>query len=103
MENIKLEKEAGIATITLNRPDRLNLLNKGMINEIGKAVEEVGKDEDTVVVVITGAGERAFTAGIDVNEMKDLEVSSAKEFISRLHHTIKDVRDLFDQIAVALL
>jgi len=70
-----------LATITLNRPEKLNLLNREMINEIGKAAEELGRDENIRVVVITGAGERAFTAGIDVNEMKDLDVSSAREFI----------------------
>ncbi|GAH15768.1 unnamed protein product, partial [marine sediment metagenome] len=77
-QNIKLEKEGGLATITLNRPEKLNLLNRGMINEIGEAAEEMGRDEGIRVVVITGAGERAFTAGIDVNEMKDLNPLSAR-------------------------
>jgi enoyl-CoA hydratase/carnithine racemase len=66
LQNIKLEKEGGLATITLNRPE-LNLFNRGMIDEIGEAATELGKDEDIRVVVITGAGRRAFTAGIDVN------------------------------------
>ena len=100
-ENIKLEKERELSTITLNRPE-LNLLNRGMIREIGKAAEELGRDEDVRVVVITGAGERAFTAGIDVNEMKDLDVSSAKEFIRQLHYTIKSVRDL-DKVVIAAI
>jgi len=101
-ENIKLEKEGGIATITLNRPERLNLLNRGMINEIGEVIEELGREEDIRVVVITGAGDRAFIAGIDVNEMKDLEVSSAKEFIRRFHYTIKAIRDL-DKVVIAAI
>jgi len=101
-ENIKLEKEGGIATITLNRPERLNLISRGMINDIGKAVEALNEDEDIRVVVITGAGDRAFTAGIDVNEMKDLKVSSAKEFIRKLHHTIKGVHDL-DKVVIAAI
>ena len=100
-ENIKLEKERELSTITLNRPE-LNLLNRGMIREIGKAAEELGRDEDIRVVVITGAGERAFTAGIDVNEMKDLSASSAKEFIRQLHYTIKSVRDL-DKVVIAAI
>ena len=101
-ETIKLEKEEGLATITLNRPEKLNLLNREMIKEIGEAVEEVGRDKALRVVVITGAGERAFTAGIDVNEMKDLDVSSAKEFIRQLHYTIKSVRDL-DKVVIAAI
>ena len=101
-ENIKLEKEGEIATITLNRPQRLNLLNREMINEIGKVVEELGRDKDIRVVVITGAGDRAFTSGIDVNEMKDLNALSAKEFIRRFHYTIKGVRDL-DKVVIAAI
>ncbi|MBA7691542.1 Short-chain-enoyl-CoA hydratase [subsurface metagenome] len=101
-ENIKLEKEGGIATITLNRPEKLNLLNRGMINEIGKAAAELGRDENVRAVVITGAGERAFTAGIDVNEMKDLDVSSAREFIRNFHYVIKSIRDL-DKVVIAAI
>jgi enoyl-CoA hydratase len=101
LQNIKLEKEGGLATITLNRPE-LNLFNRGMIDEIGEAATELGKDEDIRVVVITGAGRRAFTAGIDVNEMKDLDVSSAREFIGNFHYTIKSIRDL-DKVVIAAI
>lgn len=101
-ENIELEKEIGLATITLNRPEKLNLLNKRMINEIGKVVEELGRDEGIRVVVITGAGERAFTVGIDVNEMKDLDVLNAKEFIKDFHHVIKGTRDL-EKVVIAAI
>jgi len=101
LENIKLEKERGSVTITLNRPE-LNLLNREMISDIGKAAEELGRDEDVRVLVITGAGARAFTAGIDVNEMKDLNVSSAKEFIRQFHYTIKSIRDL-DKVVIATI
>jgi len=100
-ESIKLEQEGGVATITLNRPE-LDLINRGMIDEISRAVETLGRDEDIRVVVITGAGERTFTAGIDVNEMKDLDVSSAKEFIKQLHYTIKSIRDL-DKVVIAAI
>lgn len=101
-QNIKLEKEGGLATITLRRPEKLNLLNREMINEIGKAAEELGRDEGIRVVVITGAGERAFTAGIDVNEMKDLDVSSARDFIRNFHYVIKNIRDL-DKVVIAAI
>jgi len=101
-ENIKLEQMEGLATITLNRPEKLNLLNREMINEIGKAAEELGRDENIRVVVITGAGDRAFTAGIDVNEMKDLDASSARDFIRNFHYVIKSIRDL-DKVVIAAI
>ena len=83
----------------------LNILSVlGLLKKLlgGEGVEELGRDEESGVVVITGAGERAFIAGIDVNEMKDLEVSSAKEFIRRLHYTIKSVRDM-DKVVIAAI
>jgi len=101
-ENIRLEKEGGMAIVTLNRPEELNLINRGMIRDIREATAELEKDEDIRVVIITGAGDRAFTAGIDVNEMKDLDASSAKEFISQLHYSIKGVRDL-DKVVIAAI
>ena len=58
------EKQNGIGTITLNRPDRLNALNEQLINELATAVQAVAKDEEIRVLVVTGAG-RAFCAGGD--------------------------------------
>lgn len=101
-ENIRLEKEGGMAIVTLNRPEKLNLINRGMIRGIREVTAELEKDEDIRVVIITGAGDRAFTAGIDINEMKDLDASSAKEFISQLHNSIKGVRDL-DKVVIAAI
>jgi enoyl-CoA hydratase len=65
---ITLEKAEGIATLTLNRPEKLNALNEVMAAELLDAVTEVEEDKDTKVLVITGAG-RAFWAGADVKEL----------------------------------
>lgn len=64
-ENLMLEKKDGIATITLNRPDKLNALSPYLLYEIGRACEDVKNDDATKVVVITGAG-RAFCSGADL-------------------------------------
>lgn len=101
-QNIRLDKEEGMATITLNRPEKLNLLNPVMIDEIGRAAEELSRDETIRVVVITGAGDRAFSAGVDVNTMKDLDPKDAKEFIRKLHYTIKEVLEL-DKVVIAAI
>lgn len=63
-QTIILKKQDGVGTITLNRPDRLNALNEQMIKELALAEEEVAKDEEIRVLVLTGAG-RAFCAGGD--------------------------------------
>lgn len=101
-ENIKLEKDRGLATLTLDRPEKLNLLNRQMISELGRAAGDLSHDDNIRVVVITGAGERYFTAGIDVREMKDLDVATAREFISKLHYTIKGFQDL-DSVVIAAI
>ena len=69
-ETIILEKEEGIATITLNRPEKLNAMNLQMIRELGEALEETDKDEEVRVVVITGAG-RGFSSGADVGSFAE--------------------------------
>jgi enoyl-CoA hydratase/carnithine racemase len=62
---ILLEKKDHVATITLNRPDKMNALNEGMFDEIAAALADLAEDDDMRVVVLTGAG-RAFCAGADL-------------------------------------
>jgi len=70
-ETIDLKVEEGTATISLNRPP-VNALNTRLFQELGQAAAELDADPDVRVVVITGSGEKAFAAGVDINEMKDL-------------------------------
>ena len=70
-QHVLLEKDtdAHIAKLTLNRPDRLNAMNDVMIDEIGDAVEDVSRDDDMRVLIITGSG-RAFCSGADLRTLK---------------------------------
>ena len=67
-QTIILEKKEHIATITLNRPDRLNAFNSQMDQELLSALDDVDKDDEMRVLVLTGAG-RAFCSGADVGGM----------------------------------
>jgi enoyl-CoA hydratase len=79
--NILLEQpEPGIWLITVNRPKSLNALNAATLEEIGAAVAKVATDEKARVLLITGAGEKAFVAGADIAEMKDATIEQAREF-----------------------
>ena len=73
------EKSEGIATITLNRPEALNAFSKEVIEEVLNAIEDVKADENVRVVILTGAGEKAFSAGADIKAMKGMNALKARE------------------------
>jgi len=73
------EKSEGIATITINRPEALNAFNAEVVGEILQALEDVKADESVRVVILTGAGERAFSAGADIKAMKGMNALKARE------------------------
>ena len=91
-EAIILEKSEGIATITLNRPEKLNALNNKMAEELPQAFDEVATDDSINVVVITGAG-RAFCAGADVQErfLGTIEKMKRGEINLALEPTFPDI------------
>ena len=71
MDEILLtEINAGVATVTLNRPRQMNALTAELRRRFGHALEALGTDDSVAVVIITGAGEKAFTAGVDLKEME---------------------------------
>ncbi|GIU91675.1 MAG: enoyl-CoA hydratase [Acidimicrobiia bacterium] len=70
METVRLEKSGRVATIVLDRPERLNAIDERMPGEIAEAVEAVEADDEIHVVVVTGAG-RAFCAGYDLEEFAE--------------------------------
>ena len=65
---ILLEIDDGIALITLNRPDRLNALNYDLIDRLMAVLDTIETDAAVRAVILTGAGERAFSAGADIHE-----------------------------------
>jgi len=67
-ETIVLERKDGVATLTLNRPEKLNALNRKMVEELNGALVEMAKDRDVRALVVTGAG-RGFCSGADVGDM----------------------------------
>ncbi|MEM7483946.1 MAG: enoyl-CoA hydratase-related protein [Bacteroidota bacterium] len=74
-ENIYIEEENNIATITIDRPKKLNALNKRTIEELHTAFKELDDDMEIKVIVITGTGEKAFVAGADISEFADFSVA----------------------------
>lgn len=79
-EFILAERFDGTAVITLNRPDKLNALSYPLVRELDEALTQYEADADIKAVVLTGAGDRAFSAGADIHEMAGL---SAEELATR--------------------
>jgi enoyl-CoA hydratase len=79
-ENLIVAKEEGIATVSVNRPRALNALNSTTLRELAAAFDELERDRDVKVVIITGAGEKAFVAGADISEMADYSPLEAEGF-----------------------
>ncbi|MGC1889127.1 MAG: enoyl-CoA hydratase/isomerase family protein, partial [Stellaceae bacterium] len=70
-EHILIEAEDGVGIVTLNRPDKLNAMNRQLSSELRDAVKQMDADEAIGCIVITGAGERAFSAGGDIHEQRE--------------------------------
>jgi 2-(1,2-epoxy-1,2-dihydrophenyl)acetyl-CoA isomerase len=102
-KNILMKKEDRIVTITLNRPERMNALTVEMTLEIIQALEEVGQDSGTRVVVFTGAG-RAFCVGADLNS-PDFKINSAADAVETLKSAtqiIMGIRNLSKPVIAAV-
>ncbi|MDT0294423.1 enoyl-CoA hydratase/isomerase family protein [Mesonia ostreae] len=91
--NILLEKENGLAQLTINRPKKLNALNRETLAEIHSAFAELESDEEVKAIIITGSGEKAFVAGADISEFADYNVEEGKDLAA------KGQKEVFDRIA----
>lgn len=87
-KNILIEKEQTIATITINRPEKLNALNKLTIQELHHAFSELEQNQDTRVIILTGSGEKAFVAGADIAEFAEFSVEEGIQLSAQGQETL---------------
>ena len=95
-ENLRLETAEGIATITIARPEVMNALNAQTLTELSAAVDEVRADDSARVLIITGDGEKAFVAGADIGELKEVagDASGAKTLAAFGQDVFRKIEDL---------
>jgi enoyl-CoA hydratase len=93
-ENLLLDRDGAVALLTINRPQVLNALNTPTIDELRRAVLELKHDAAVRAIVVTGAGEKAFVAGADINELAVQRPAQGKEHALRGQH----VFDLIDNL-----
>lgn len=82
-QNILSKTNDGITYITINRPNKLNALNKDTIRELHDAFKSANKDKHTKVIIITGSGEKAFVAGADISEFADFDVENGGKLAAK--------------------
>jgi enoyl-CoA hydratase len=99
VNSLVLERNGGVATITINRPARLNALDAVTKRELRRVMESLDRDDTIRTVVITGAGERAFVAGTDIEELTGLNRDSGRQFSA----DGQAVMDLIEQCRVPVI
>ena len=82
-ENLLVERDGAVATVTLNRPKVLNALNAQTLDELRRAIDELKRDDAVRVVILTGAGEKSFAAGADINELAVMTPAGGREHARR--------------------
>lgn len=87
-EFIVCEMKNSVLVITINRPDKLNALNKQTIEELHEALVEAENQEDIRAIIITGSGQKAFVAGADIAEFANFSVSEGKQLSSLGHFKV---------------
>jgi len=100
-ETITVEKRGKVAVLTINRPDKLNALNKAVHREGVAALDELRHDNEVQVVVLTGAGEKAFIAGADISEFEGQTPASQRDLFHE--RTFFNSIDTFPKPVIAMI
>ena len=100
-ETITLDKRGAVAVLTINRPDKLNALNMRVHQEGVAALDELKRDDSVRVVVLTGAGEKAFIAGADIGEFVDATPAAQRDLFHE--RTLFNTIDTFPKPVVSMI
>jgi enoyl-CoA hydratase len=100
--NLLLEKSGPIVVLTINRPKALNALNSDTLSELSTVLDELGRDSSVQVVILTGSGEKAFVAGADISQMKDLTPLEGRGFAQLGQATFRKL-ELLPQPVIAAI
>ncbi|MBU7012521.1 MAG: enoyl-CoA hydratase/isomerase family protein [Theionarchaea archaeon] len=101
-QHVLVEKKGKIGILTINRPDKLNALNTHVVYEIASGFENLEQDPEVRVIIITGAGNKAFIAGADISEMQNITPLEALKFASRGQKTLEAIENS-DKIVIAAI
>src|SRR6187401_3816643 len=101
-ENLLVVRDGAVAILTINRPKVLNALNTQTLDELRRAVLDLKQDEAVRVVIVTGAGEKAFVAGADINELAVQTPVSGREHALAGQHVLDLVENMGKPVIAAI-
>ncbi|MFQ5970404.1 MAG: enoyl-CoA hydratase/isomerase family protein [Nitrososphaerales archaeon] len=99
---IEIEKKEDVAILRINRPEKYNAMNADVIREIGDEMDRLDKDDSVKVVIITGAGEKAFSAGADIEYMSKISALEAEQYAMTGHATLNKIENLSKPVIAAV-
>ncbi len=91
---VEARPEGRVAWVTVDRRRKLNALTTAIMAQLAEAFRELGRDDDLRMAVLTGAGERSFIGGANLDEVAALNQETARAFITRVHLVCRAIRDL---------
>ena len=101
-DNLLIERDGATAIVTINRPKVLNALNTQTLDELRRAILELTHDESVRVVILTGAGEKSFVAGADINELAVQTPSGGREHALAGQHVLDLIENMGKPVIAAI-
>lgn len=101
-DNLLTEDREAVRTITVNRPDKLNALNRQTLLELHQAMSDADSNEAVRVIVLTGAGEKAFVAGADIGEIRQQSAVQARAFSAMGQNLMRLIQSLDKPVIAAI-
>jgi enoyl-CoA hydratase len=101
-DTLLLERDGAVASITINRPNVLNALSSQTIDDLRRAILELKRDDGVRAIVLTGAGEKSFVAGADINELAVLTPTAGREHALAGQHVFDLIENMGKPVIAAI-
>jgi len=101
-DNLLLDREGAVAIVTINRPKVLNALNSGTLDELRRVMLDLKHDEGVRALIVTGAGEKSFIAGADINELAVQTPTGGREFALAGQHVLDLIENMGKPVIAAI-